>query len=105
MLEMFKDALPLIEKVAPYVAQALRGTIPGNVISLLATVFLSDPENPAAIATAMSNDPDLERKLKACDSHIKTCDVETYNDFPHCICETINNPNLQWNLTISSRHD
>lgn len=65
--EIFKDALPIIEKVAPTVAGAIGGPFgiaAGYVIPILSSAFGSDAGHLDKLASNIFADPGAEDKLK-----------------------------------------
>ena len=66
--EMLADAWPVIEKVAPVLAQALGGPLVGSAVTALG--FLAKKLNTngwESMIQAITNDPDAENKLQEID--------------------------------------
>lgn len=67
--EMLADAWPVIEKVAPALANALGGPLVGSAVTALG--FLAKKLNTngwESMIQAITNDPDAETKLQEIDS-------------------------------------
>lgn len=67
-IEIFKNALPIIEHSAPMIASALMnpaGGLASGIVTLLGNVFGVESSDPQAIADAIVNHPQANDKLAA----------------------------------------
>jgi hypothetical protein len=67
LIEIFRDAMPIIRSAAPILAGIIggpMGLVIGNVVPILATAFESDPLDLPQLASRIMNDPDAPAKLQ-----------------------------------------
>ena len=63
MKDIFKEALPVIEKVAPAIATALGSPVAGVAISCLAKMFNGDEKDLSKLAECILSDENVQDKL------------------------------------------
>lgn len=100
---MFKEALsevfPLIEKVAPVVAQALGGPYAGTaslVLGLVAKAFGVDKHDVPALVKSILEDPESHAKLLDVQSEIPNEFVEMFRNLLKLPKEAEVNVKLRW---------
>jgi hypothetical protein len=88
LISIFEQAMPFIQKSAPAVAAALGGPMAATAVSLLSTVFNSDPKNLGDLIGKIITHPESENNLKRCDQHMSAC----YSLLPEGIYQILNKP-------------